>query len=457
MTLQRRVLGYLVLAAIVSCTLSFGIGIVLVRHKISTQRLAGLVSTANALALAGGAPGQAGGAPGQASGANQVYRIVSGRPIRVRPALATAILASLPTRGNGAGTFTFDGRSLLYAARITADGGRIVLVRPARLAFGEWSPFLASLALAGILGVLLAVVLSYLLARRLTRPIGRLAGATQRVASGEPNVTVPVTGDEELAGLGRAFNAMSTDLTQARESQRAFLESVSHELKTPLTSIRGYAEALEEGAVSAEEGARIISGEAGRLERLVVDLLDLARFGRADFAVRHESIDLRAVASESVRRHLPRAQELRIALTCRAGGDLDGDADGVGDEDRLLQSTSNLIENALRLTPAGGEITVLASPGKIAVRDTGPGLAPEDVGRAFDRFYLYNRYRSERAVGSGLGLAIVRELVTAMGGTVEASQAPGGGAEFTVRLARPTGSPLRPAQPAQPGAVRPSA
>jgi signal transduction histidine kinase len=109
----------------------------------------------------------------------------------------------------------------------------------------------------------------------------------------------------------------------------------------------------------------------------------------------------------------------------------------VGDEDRLLQATSNLIENALRLTPAGGSVLVSASPGRLAVRDTGPGLEPEDVPRAFERFYLYDRYRSERAVGSGLGLAIVKELIEAMGGTVEASNADGGGAQFTLSLPVP--------------------
>ena len=106
----------------------------------------------------------------------------------------------------------------------------------------------------------------------------------------------------------------------------------------------------------------------------------------------------------------------------------------MGDEGRLLQATSNLVENALRLTPAGGSVEVRARPGSISVRDTGPGLAAEDLPRAFDRFYLHDRYRSERAVGSGLGLAIVKELTVAMGGEVSAAESPGGGAEFTIRL-----------------------
>ena len=150
-----------------------------------------------------------------------------------------------------------------------------------------------------------------------------------------------------------------------------------------------------------------------------------------------------------------------------AGG---GDSWVLGDHDRILQAVSNLIENALRVTPSGGSVAVHAADGAITVRDTGPGLDPEDIPRAFERFYLYGRYRSERPVGSGLGLAIVRELVGAMGGTVEASTAPRGGdsrggdsrsgdsrsgdsrgATFTIRL------PSMPARSARPDALRPSA
>jgi two-component system sensor histidine kinase BaeS len=136
------------------------------------------------------------------------------------------------------------------------------------------------------------------------------------------------------------------------------------------------------------------------------------------------------VVAHAVERHRPAAQRLSIELTSEVADD----AWAVGDADRLLQATSNLIENALRLTPAGGAITVSAGLGRIAVRDTGPGLAPDDLPHAFERFYLHDRYRSERPVGSGLGLAIVKELVAAMGGSVQARSAAGGGAEFALQL-----------------------
>jgi two-component system sensor histidine kinase BaeS len=267
------------------------------------------------------------------------------------------------------------------------------------------------------------------------------------VAAGDPEVAVPVRGADELAELGVAFNEMSGELAQARQAQARFLESVSHELRTPLTSIRGYAEGLEEQAVAPAEAARIIETEAGRLERLVADLLDLARLGRADFAVAREAVDLGDVVRHAVERHLPQARELSVELA----GSATADAWGQADADRILQAVSNLIENSLRLTPAGGSVLVRAGPGEIVVRDTGPGLAADDIPRAFERFYLHGRYRSERPVGSGLGLAIVRELVAAMGGSVAAAVPEGGGAQFTIRL------PPAPARSARPDAVRPYA
>ena len=425
MTLRGRVLAVCALVAVTSCALSFGVAVVLVRNRIASQRLTSLRADASVLALVGGAPGAL-------SAGQHVYRMGSGAPRPLHARASAAILDRIPS-GNAEGTISVGSRSLLYVARVSAQG-RIVLVRLARLAFAEWRPFLVSLGLAALGGVLVAVVLSTLLARRLTRPIGALAAATQRVAAGEPDVAVPVQGEDELAGLGRAFNAMSDELGRARASQSRFLESVSHELRTPLTAIRGWGEGLEEGAVEPGEAGRVISDEARRLERLVVDLVELARFGRDGFAVGRDRVDLAEVARDSVRRHSPRAAELGVSLT--AGGAI-GTAIVLGDADRLLQITGNLIENALRLTPAGGTVSVDAEPGRLIVRDNGPGLADEDLARAFERFYLTERYRSERAVGSGLGLAIVKELAEKMGGDVRASSAPGGGAQFTVTLPVP--------------------
>lgn len=439
MRLQRRVLGYLALSAIASCALTVAVGVVLVRRQIASQRLTALEAQADLAAAVGGPPAAL--QPG-----DHVYRVGTGRARRVGRRASAAVLAAIPASSTSQGTVDIAGRTLQYVSRPTPNG-RIVLIRSAAISFSEWRPFIGSLLLAGVGGTLLAVVLSFLLARRLTRPIGELSAATRRLAAGDDEVAVPVRGSDELAELGTAFNAMSGELTRARQAQSQFLESVSHELRTPLTSIRGYAEGLEEQAIPPAEAARVIETEAGRLERLVADLLDLARLGRADFAVAHRPVDLSEVVRHAVERHLPQARELSVELT---GSAMTGSW-VQGDEDRILQAVSNLIENALRLTPAGGSVAVRAGRGEIAVRDTGPGIAPEDIPRAFERFYLHARYRSERPVGSGLGLAIVHELVGAMGGSVVAAAAEGGGTQFTIRL------PPAPARSAPPDAVRPYA
>jgi signal transduction histidine kinase len=214
---------------------------------------------------------------------------------------------------------------------------------------------------------------------------------------------------------------MAEKLARARAAERDFLLSVSHELKTPLTAIRGYAEGAAEGALDATEAATTIVREARRLERLVQDLLELARLNRSEFAVHRETIDLAAVAREAVRRYEPQANAFGIALEA----DTNGGAPARGDADRALQVVSNLVENALRVTPAGGSVRVAVEPGELRVEDTGPGLTPDELPRAFERFFLYSRYGAERKVGTGLGLAIVRQLTERMGGHVSVESEPG--------------------------------
>jgi two-component system sensor histidine kinase BaeS len=247
---------------------------------------------------------------------------------------------------------------------------------------------------------------------------------------------VPVEGATEIATLAVAFNDLATQLRRAQEAERNFLLSVSHELKTPLTAIRGYAEAVEDGALDAREAAATVAFEARRLERLVHDLLDLARMNRTDFSVRNTEIDLAEVAEDAVRRYQPQAESFGVALYAVGNGS----APAIGDADRVLQVVSNLVENALRLTPADGEVRVVTTPGVLRVEDTGPGIAETDTEHAFDRFYLHERYGRERPVGTGLGLAIVKELTLAMGGSVDVESRPGVPTVFTVRLGVPVES-----------------
>jgi two-component system sensor histidine kinase BaeS len=260
-----------------------------------------------------------------------------------------------------------------------------------------------------------------------------VSAAARTLTSGTHPEPVPVEGAAEIATLAAAFNELAAQLRRAQEAERNFLLSVSHELKTPLTAIRGYAEAVEDGVVDPREAAATVAAEARRLERLVHDLLDLARMNRTDFSVHNSEIDLAEVAEDAVRRYEGQAEAFAVELHAVS----DGSAPAIADADRVLQIVSNLVENALRLTPPGGEVRVVAAPGVLRVEDTGPGLAEADTEHAFERFYLHERYGLERQVGTGLGLAIVKELTLAMGGSVDVESSPGKLTVFTVRLRVP--------------------
>jgi two-component system sensor histidine kinase BaeS len=161
---------------------------------------------------------------------------------------------------------------------------------------------------------------------------------------------------------------------------------------------------------------------------------------RSEFSIRSGELDLAEIADEALGRYLAQAKSFGVDLTAAGTSP----APAIGDPDRVLQIVSNLVENALRLTPPGGSVSVVAEAGSLTVEDTGPGLSPEELPRAFERFYLYSRYGRERPVGTGLGLAIVKELTEAMGGTVEARSAPGAPTAFVVKLPVPVAPAVRP-------------
>ncbi|MBX5474102.1 MAG: HAMP domain-containing histidine kinase [Thermoleophilia bacterium] len=330
------------------------------------------------------------------------------------------------------GSVTVDGVPSYFAAQPVGSQA-LVLLRAKTDTGSRWTPYVVALLVAAAAGGLLAAGVALLLARRISRPVRRVAEAARSLARGAHPEPVPVEGPAEIATLAVAFNALAAQLRRAQEAERTFLLSVSHELKTPLTAIRGYAEAVEDGAIDPREAAATVALEAARLERLVRDLLDLARMHRTDFSVHSNDIDLAEVAEDAVRRYRQQADGFGVSLACVA----DGPAPAVADADRVLQVVSNLVENALRLTPAGGEVRVVARPGLLRVEDTGPGLADEDREHAFERFYLHSRYGRERSVGTGLGLAIVKELTQAMGGSVSVESRPGELTAFTVRLPVP--------------------
>jgi two-component system sensor histidine kinase BaeS len=417
-TLNGRLFVMTLVALALTLTLTVGIGAFLTRQQVDQTEVSSLASYADLVA--------------QARRTTVSYvnsdRLAYGVRTIVEPRSVFRSYGVTDVNRSQNGSTTYGDKRYVFSYRTLPARG-LLLLRPASFNSTALRPFLRGLLIAGAAGAALAALLSLGLARSIVRPIRRVAAASNALAAGERPTHLPEEGTRELASLARSFNEMARELANARESERNFLLSVSHELKTPLTAIRGYAEGLAEGAFDAEDSARTILVESQRLERLVRDLLDLARMNRHEFAMRREPVELGQLAREAVARHEASARAFGVELSAEGG-----EAWVVADHDRLLQVASNLIENALRETPRDGTVNVTASPGRLAVSDSGPGLGHEDLPRAFDRFYLYDKYGRERPVGSGLGLAIVRQLADAMGGSVEVESAPGDGATFTLRL-----------------------
>jgi two-component system sensor histidine kinase BaeS len=319
------------------------------------------------------------------------------------------------------------------------NAGVPVLVATRRVTpFGRLGAVLISAAVAAALA---AAAVSLWLVRRLTRPLAAMERAAQAIAAGDLQARVEgmAGADDELAALGHAIDSMAAELERARGLERAFLMSVSHDLRTPLTSIRGYAEAVAEGAVDDEESrlraAAVIGAEARRLERLVGDLLDLARLDAREFSLRPRPVDVAEVVAAATEALRPAAGEAGLRLEAVTPG---GPVPAEVDPERLAQVVANLVENALKYASSTVEVTVSPPPGSrdaiaISVTDDGPGIDAADLPRVFERLYT-SRRQPGRKVGTGLGLAIVRELVGAMGGTVEASRTQAGGTRLVVTL-----------------------
>jgi len=281
------------------------------------------------------------------------------------------------------------------------------------------------LALSTLVSVVVAMVVADGLARRITRPLAAAEHATRRIAAGDLDARVPETADDdELASLTRSVNTMAEALARSRGLERQFLLAVSHDLRTPLTSIRGFAEAIADGVEPDHaKAASVIAAESRRLERLVGDLLELAKLDARQFSLHLGRVDVAEVVGVTAEGFRPELDDLGIELTVDvpATGALFAHADA----DRLAQAVANLVENASKY--ARSRIAVTASADGdgdvvLVVDDDGPGITQADLPHVFDRLYTSARHPA-RKVGTGLGLAIVAELVAAMGGKVGARSA----------------------------------
>lgn len=287
---------------------------------------------------------------------------------------------------------------------------------------------------------ILSALLARVLSRQLTKRLEPLAETSLALASGDLSVRVPDLGAPELDEVARAFNEMAGDLEATATREREFILGVGHDLRTPLTTIGGYAEALEAGDIDEEEMERIgavLTRQSRQLSRLIEDLSTLARLEQPEFSLRMEPVDVGAHVTEIVEGFRRHADEVGVGLAIDAAEDLVIETD----PDRLGQIAQNLVENGLRYTPETGTVSVSVTESdsavQLAVMDTGVGIAPEDLPQVFDRHYV-GRHRQVRPEGSGLGLSIVEGLVHRLGGTVSAASAPGKGTTITMTLPRTT-------------------
>lgn len=334
------------------------------------------------------------------------------------------------------GRIRVNGRWALAEGRPLGDRDGLVLVDPADTRL--WAQVWRRLWLALLAGLLAGGVAGALLAGRLAGPIRRAASAAARLSAGDRGVRLPVERPGEVSALATAINELAGALASSEARQRDFLLSVSHELRTPLTTLRGYAEALADGVVGpegAQRAGRTMLAEAEHLDRLVTDLLALARLEAADFPLALVPVDLVALVTATAEAWGGRCADAGVVLRVEA---LPDPVPVRTDPGRIRQVLDGLLENALRAVPAGAPVVlaVRAEPAAavVEVRDGGPGFTDDDLAVAFQRGALHQRYRGIRKVGSGLGLALAAGLVRRLGGQIEAGHAAEGGARFTVRL-----------------------
>ncbi|MCP4427675.1 MAG: HAMP domain-containing protein [Chloroflexi bacterium] len=299
--------------------------------------------------------------------------------------------------------------------------------------------FFRPLVGAGTVAFLLAILLAFLIAGWVARPLQKMAVAAEAIAERDYDQQLPPQGPEEVRRVAGSFNSMAAQVKQSRQAQQDFVANVSHDLKTPITSIKGWSQALLDGTASSpnqqRQAAQIIHKEADRMSRMVAQLLDLARIESGQLELARVPVDLSQVMGDVQRNLVLRAQERQIHLTL----DTAPVAPVLGDHDRLVQLFTNLADNALTHTSSGGRVHLQVRPhGEKAVegvvQDTGKGIAPEELSRIFERFYQADKSRAGDKRGSGLGLAIVQELAAAHNGRVLVRSKVGEGSVFIVRL-----------------------
>ncbi|MGE5618460.1 MAG: sensor histidine kinase [Sphingomonadaceae bacterium] len=329
----------------------------------------------------------------------------------------------------------------------------VALAVPEQSLTSSWLELAPRLSFAGLVSMIVSIGVALLLSRSISKPIAEITRASEEMARGNFDQNIQVRSRDEVGRLAEAFNHMARQVSISHRTLRDFLANVSHDLRTPLTSVQGFSQAMLDGTVKTPEeyaeAAQIINDESSRMRRMVEDLLLLSKIESGQMPLDRSELDLRDLLQACVKRAGPQAQLGESTLVLEA----DQPVQMVGDEGRLEEVFRNLLDNAVRHTPSGGAITVklsvdpVAAPHngarengngeiRVVVHNTGSYIPPEDQSRVFERFYQVDKSRSRNGDGSGLGLAIAREIVHLHGGTITVESDPTTGTSFTLTFPR---------------------
>ncbi len=344
-------------------------------------------------------------------------------------------LFAAPPRPTTAGTFA----PLTYEVYVAISRSELA---------SAWLDLAPRLALAGGIALVVSFAVAWFISRSISGPLARITEASVQMARGDYDVHIPIRGQDEVGRLSEAFNVMAREVSSSQRVMKDLLANVSHELKTPLTSVQGFSQAILDGAITDEEeyreACRIINEEANRMRGLVDDLLLLSQIESGQVEMQHAHVDLRALLENTLERFQWELRDGEI----QSGISIDRLPEVHGDARRLEQVFSNLLQNAVRHTPAGGAVTVRARVGRdgsvsVGVHNTGSFIPPGDLPRVFERFFQVDRARARKGGSSGLGLAIVSEIVEAHGGAIRAASDAATGTEFTITLPPANGRDVR--------------
>jgi len=342
------------------------------------------------------------------------------------------------------GTFvTSSGQTYIFAAypfgrlftyQQPPDIRTIILAVPRSGTIAIWFSLFRPFLYAGLIALGVSVIFAFFLARSTYRPVQRVAEAAERIAQGQYSHEIAVAGPQEVRGLATGFNQMVKQVQQSQERLRHFVADVSHQLKSPLTSIHGFAQAITDGTASDNDSklkaAHIIQDESKKMMRQVDELLELSRMQSGQMRFEEKPVDIEELLKQCLEIFTMRADEKKLKLKM----DFTSLPTVEGDFDRLEQVFNNLLDNAIKNSSPGGEVQIVgrktADIVEIRIIDSGPGIPPEQLPYVFERFYQALDVRT----GVGLGLAITKEIVLAHDGVIEAKSNPGEATEFIVKL-----------------------